>query len=174
MARQHVAFFRNLNVGQRGSPTTAQLVESFTRAGATDVATVRSNGTVVFRSSSPMRTRDQACSWLIRRTDWADVAPVRDARWVLEVADRLTATGDRAELAVYDARRDFPEPLPWRPAGAAITITAADRRHAVAVNDRPRTSYATPVLERLLGVPVTSRGAATVLRVAGLLAARGR
>jgi uncharacterized protein (DUF1697 family) len=174
MARQHVAFFRNLNVGQRGSPTTAQIVEAFTRAGATDVTSVRSNGTVLFRSTAPARTRDRVCSSLIRHTDWCDVAPVRDAPWVLALAERLRTLEGNAEVAVFDARRDFPQALPWRPEGARVTVVEADRRHALAVDDEPRTSYATPVLERLLGVPVTSRGAATLLRVADLLAARGR
>jgi uncharacterized protein (DUF1697 family) len=168
MAR-HVAFFRNLNVGQRGSPSTQQILDALTEAGATDVTSVRANGTVVFISSSPARTRDRACSLLILRTDWCDVAPVRPARWVLDLADRLAGAEGNAEVAFYDGRRDFPESLPWRPEAGRLTVVAADRRHAIAVNDEPRTSYATPVLERLLDLRVTSRGAATVLAVADRL-----
>ena len=174
MARQHVAFFRNLNLGQRGSPTRAQLLEAFEVAGATDVISVRSNGTVAFRSTAPVHTRDLVCSRLIEHTDWCDVAPVREATWVLELGERLAAVGGNGEVAFFDRRPEFPEPLPWRPEGGRVTVVAADRLHAVAVNDVARTSYATPVLERLLGVPVTSRGADTVLRVADLLAGRGR
>jgi hypothetical protein len=47
-----------------------------------------------------------------------------------------------------------------------VTVVRADRRHAVAVNDEPRTSYATPALEGLLGIRVTSRGLATMRRLA--------
>jgi hypothetical protein len=174
MARQHVAFFRNLNVGQRGSPSRAQLLDAFAAAGATDVVPVRANGTVAFRSSAPVHTRDLVCSRLIEHTDWCDVAPVRAATWVLALGERLAAVEGHVEVSFYDARRDVPVPLPWRPEGRRVTVVAADRRHAVAVNDVARTSYATPALEELLGVPVTSRGADTVLRVADLLAARGR
>ena len=174
MARQHVAFFRNLNVGQRGSPSRAQLLDAFAAAGATDVAPVRANGTVAFRSSAPVRTRELVCSHLIEHTDWCDVAPLRDATWVLALSEWLAAVDGNVEVSFYDARRDVPVTLPWRPEAGRVTVVAADRRHAVAVNDVARTSYATPVLERLLGVPVTSRGADTVLRVADLLAARGR
>jgi hypothetical protein len=174
MARQHVAFFRNLNLGQRGSPTRAQLLEAFEAAGADDVVSIRSNGTVAFRSTAPVRTRDLVCSRLIGHTDWCDVAPVRPATWVLALGERLAEVEGQVEVSFFDARGAFPVPLPWRPDGGRVTVVAADRRHAVAVNDWPRTSYATPVLERLLGVPVTSRGADTVLRVADLLAARGR
>ena len=174
MARQHVAFFRNLNLGQRGSPTRAQLLQAFEDAGAGDVVSVRSNGTVAFRSSAPVHTRDVVCSRLIQLTDWCDVAPVRDATWVLGVSERLAAVEGHAEVSLFESRRGFPAALPWRPDSGRLTVVAADRRHAIAVDDEPRTSDATPVLERLLGVPVTSRGAETVLRVADLLAARGR
>jgi hypothetical protein len=168
-AGRHVAFFRNLNLGQRGSPTKQQVLDAFAEAGATDVASVRVNGTVVFASSSPASTRDRVCSLLILRTNWCDVAPVRPARWIRGLADHLTGVDGNAEVAFYDSRHDFPEPLPWRPDRGRLTVVHADRRHAIAVNDEPRTSYATPVLERLLGLRVTSRGAATVLTVADRL-----
>jgi uncharacterized protein (DUF1697 family) len=168
MAR-HVAFFRNLNVGQRGSPSTQQILDAFAAAGATDATSFRSNGTVVFTSSSPAHTRDRVCSLLIQQTDWCDVAPVRPARWVLDLADRLADVEGNAEVAFYDGRHDFPEALPWRPESGRLTVVAADRRHAIAVDDEPRTSYATSVLERLLDLRVTSRGAATVLAVADRL-----
>ena len=166
MPGQHVAFFRNLNLGQRGSPTRAQLVAAFEEAGATDVVSVRVNGTVVFGSAAPIRTRDLVCALLARRTDWRDVAPVRSASWVTHLAGRLTTTDGNVEASLFDARHDFPATLPWRPESGRVTVVDADRRHAIAVDDDPRTSYATPVLEALLGLPVTSRGAATVLAVA--------
>jgi uncharacterized protein (DUF1697 family) len=169
MAGRHVAFFRNLNLGQRGSPTKAQLLDAFAEAGAVDVESFQVNGTIVFGSTSPVRTRDQACALLGERTDWGDVAPVRSAAWILRLADRLAAIEGNAEVSFYDARHDFRVPLPWRPETGRLTVVHADRRHAIAVNDRPRTSYATPTLERLLGVRVTSRGASTLLRLADRL-----
>jgi uncharacterized protein (DUF1697 family) len=170
MAGRHVAFFRNLNLGQRGSPTTQQVFDAFAEAGATGVGTVRVNGTVVFSSSSPARTRDLVCSLLARRSDWCDVAPVRTAGWVRRLAVELVLVEGNAEVSFFDSRHDFPEALPWRPAAGRLTVVRADRRHAISVNDEPRRSHATPVLERLLGVRVTSRGADTVLAVADRLA----
>jgi hypothetical protein len=70
---------------------------------------------------------------------------------------------------MYDLRADFPQSLPWRPSRGRVTVVRADRRHAVSVNDLPRTSYATPALESLLGRPVTSRGLSTMPRLAGRL-----
>jgi hypothetical protein len=126
---------------------------------------VRVNGTVAFRSAAPVRTRDRVCALLARRTDWSDVAPVRSAPWVGALAGRLATTGN-VEVSFFAARADFPAALPWRPEAGRVTVVHADRRHAIAVDDEPRTSYATPVLEGFLGLRVTSRGAATVLAVA--------
>jgi hypothetical protein len=169
MAGRNVAFFRNLNLGQRGSPTKAQLLEAFAEAGARDVESVGVNGTVVFSSSSPVRTRDRTCSWLIRHTDWCDIAPVRTRVWVRDLVVRLEELRGPVEVSFFDSGRDFPRPLPWRPEGGRLTVVAADRRHAISVNDQERTSFGTPTLERLLGLGVTSRGAATVLRLADRL-----
>ncbi len=166
---RHVAFFRNLNLGQRGSPTKAQMLAAFSDAGARDVESFQVNGTVMFSTSSPARTRDRACSWLIRHTDWCDVALVRPRTWVLELTDRLEPVEGNAEVSFFDVRREFPHPMPWRPDTGRLTVVAADRRHAIAVNDEERRSYATPTLERLLGTPVTSRGAGTVRRLADRL-----
>ncbi len=168
MAR-HVAFFRNLNLGQRGSPTRDQLLAAFEDARATDVTSFQVNGTVVFRASAPVHTMDVVRSYLFVQTEWHDVAPVRPARWVLDLVAASTDVGDRAEVSLYDLRADFPEPLPWRPSRGRLTVVRADRRHAVSVNDVPHTSYATPALESLLGRPVTSRGLSTMQRLADRL-----
>ena len=165
MAR-HVAFFRNLNLGQRGSPTGDQLLAAFEDARATEVSSFQVNGTVVFRASAPVRTVDLVRSYLFVQAEWRDVAPVRPARWVLDLVDASTDVGDRAEVSMFDLRADFREALPWRPSRGRVTVVRADRRHAVSVNDLPRTSYATPALESLLDRPVTSRGLSTMQRLA--------
>ena len=41
----------------------------------------------------------------------------------------------------------------------------ASSRHALVLNHRERRSNGTPVLEELLGVPATSRGVPTLLRL---------
>ena len=163
---RHVAFFRNLNLGQRGSPTRDQLLAAFEEARATEVTSFQVNGTVIFRASAPVHTMDLVRSYLVSRTEWHDVAPVRSARWVIDLVAAATDVGERAEVSLYDQRADFPEPLPWRPSRGRVTVIRADRRHAVSVNDLPHTSYATPALESLLGRPVTSRGLSTMQRLA--------
>ena len=48
---------------------------------------------------------------------------------------------------------------------AGLTVVRADALHAVSLNDLERTSGATWALERRLGMPVTSRGVPTMLRL---------
>jgi uncharacterized protein (DUF1697 family) len=166
MARRHVAFFRNLNLGQRGSPSRDQLLAAFADAHATEVSPFQVNGTVVFRASEATRVVDLVCASLSREVGWLDIAPVRRATWVRELVDHVGDVGDNAEISLYDDTRDFPEPLPWRPERGRVTVVRADRMHAVAVNDEPRTSYATPELEGLLGIKVTSRSLSTMRKLA--------
>src|SRR4051794_12190160 len=166
MSRRHVAFFRNLNLGQRGSPTREALLAAFEEARAAEISSFQVNGTVIFRASAPTHTLDLVRSYLLTQTDYRDVASVRTARWVLDLVDATAGLGEHAEVSLFQARADLPVALPWRPDRGRVTVVRADRRHAVSVNDLARTSYATPELERLLGVRVTSRGLSTLQRLA--------
>ncbi|MEO6942062.1 MAG: hypothetical protein ABI238_01115 [Terrimesophilobacter sp.] len=49
-----VAFFRNLNQGQRGCPTSATLDGAFAAAGASGIDLFQSDGTVVFSAHDPV------------------------------------------------------------------------------------------------------------------------
>ncbi|WP_374315875.1 hypothetical protein [Microbacterium sp.] len=51
-----MAFFRNVNQGQRGHPFTADLLAAFTDAGFPDAVPFQSNGTVIFHSGAPAGT----------------------------------------------------------------------------------------------------------------------
>jgi hypothetical protein len=165
MARRHVAFFRNLNHGQRGSPTRDQLLAAFAAAHATEVTPYHVNGTVIFRASEPTRVVDLVRA-MLSEAGWSDIAPVRRATWVRNLVDQVHEVGNDAEVSFYDSQRDFPEPLPWRPGSGRVTVVQADRLHAVSMNDEPRTSYATPALEALLGIKVTSRALSTMRKLA--------
>lgn len=154
-----VAFFRNLNQGQRGHPSTQLLLEAFAVSGARGARGVRGNGTVVFDADDPEGCLAGILAHLHALCDWQDVAFVRDLAWAADRADELVVHGD--ELSVFDG------PPPAVPlAGRGCTVVAAGPGYAITANDLPRTSQATPTLERALGVPVTSRGASTIALVA--------
>ena len=93
---------------------------------------------------------------------YADAAIARPAPWILDLE---LDTGPHAEVSLFDGPDPFPEPLPWDVPGAGLTVVRADALHAVSLNDIERTSGATYALERRLGMPVTSRGVPTMLRL---------
>ena len=155
-----VAFFRNLNQGQRGQVTTAQLVDALVSSGAVGVRPVRGNGTVIFDTEDAETCLAAALEQLARASAWRDVAFARDADWLAERAGEFPAHTDPSmlELSLFDGV--LAAPLPH--AGKGCTVIRAADGYAITVNDRPGTSQATPTLERALGTPVTSRAATTV------------
>ncbi len=168
-----VAFFRNLNLGQRRSrsPTRPELLEAFEQAGAKSATSFQVNGTVVFEADGdPQGLADRAVALLTLVCGYDDAVLVRPVSWVLELD--LDDVVSNAEVSFFDAP-SFPESLPWTPEHGGLTVERADGRHAVSVNDLERSSGATWVLERLLGVPVTSRGVPTMQRLTAKLRSAG-
>ncbi len=165
-----VAFFRNLNLGQGWSPTRPQLVEAFERAGATEVVSFQGNGTVLFAAHAPTRVLPLVLDTLRALTGYDDLGVVRRADWCAELADRITGLefldDEEGEVALFDSRQPLPVELPWQsPKG--LRILAGDHRHAITGWRRARGGgNATPVLQELTGVKVTSRGTPTMLRLA--------
>ena len=96
----------------------------------------------------------------------AEVRRVAAALASLDVPDEAAA-----EVTFYDARRPFPHALPWWSDDGRIEVVVAGRRHAISVfrPDGRGGSPASRVLQQAVGVKGTSRGAATVLRVAARL-----
>jgi len=164
MTATSVAFFRNLNVGQRRSPTRDQLLDAFAAEGATDVLSHQSNGTVAFSApADPQGLADAVAERLPSVCDYADLAVVRSVEWLRDLG--LDGVPDGCELTLFDGPSPFPEPLPWDPGRGDVTVLAADHLHAIVQNHVERRSNGTPVVEWRLGVPATSRGVGTVQRL---------
>ena len=159
-----VAFFRNLNLGQPRSPRRVQLVDAFAGLGASDVLSHQSNGTVAFTcAGDPQLLADDVAVDLGPLCQYADVVLVRSVAWLSGLG--LDALPDGCELTLFDIADAFPEPLPWDPGHGDVTVVAADDRHALVRNHVERRSNGTPVIERRLGVPATSRGVGTIQRL---------
>jgi hypothetical protein len=158
-----VAFFRNLNLGQHGSPTRAQLLAAMESAGACEAASFQVNGTVVLTAEDPQAVADEAAARLTGACGYADVVLVRPLDWLAALG--LEEVTGNAEVTLFDGPAVFPEPLPWVPERGDVTVLSADGRHAVVLNHRERRSNGTPVIERRLGVRATSRGIPTLLRL---------
>jgi hypothetical protein len=159
-----VAFFRNLNLGQRRSrsPSRVELVDAFLRAGAAEAMSFQVNGTVIFDCHGDAQAlAGEAVQLLTPVCGYDDAVIVRPALWILEL--ELT-DAPNAEVSFFDGPERFPEHLPWT-SGSGVTVIRADARHALSHNDLEKTSGATWTLERLLGMPVTSRGVPTMARL---------
>lgn len=168
---RHVAFVRNLNQGQRGHVTTAELVAAFVEAGCHDPVPFQSNGTVVFEGDAE-RAQDAALALTAHAGVEREVFTLTLDRVREIVSDHSPAPdANRRELTVH---RGGPITI-----NTATQAEAAHRRCAlldsgdgwtVTVNERERESNATPTLERLTGAPATSRGLPTLIRLVGSLA----
>ncbi len=170
-----MAFFRNLNLGQRRShsPTRPELLDAFAAAGATDPTSFQVNGTVVYDAEDDGRSvAARAIGLLTPVCGYDDTVVVRTLDWVLEL--ELDDTAPNSEIAFFDGPDPFPEQLPWEAPGAGLTVVRADQWHAVCVNDVQRTSGATRALEKRLGVKVTSRGVPTIQRLQARFGHRAR
>jgi len=174
-AATSVAFFRNLNLGQRRSrsPTRPELLEAFEQAGAISAVSFQTNGTVIFDAGrrSPQPLADRAVELLMPVCGYDDMVAVRPVDWLGELD--LDDVPDRAEVSFFEGPDPFPEPLPWELPGRGLVVIRADGRHAVSVNDPAGSSGATWVLEDRLGVKVTSRGVPTMRRLHVKLSRQG-
>lgn len=160
---RQVAFVRNLNQGQRGHVSTAELLAAFRAAGCEDPHAFRSNGTVVF-GGDPGSAAD-AVGVLAARTG------VGREVFVVALGQLVDIVSDHADTP--DAhRRELTLHAPVTIADDERTAREAARRRcrvlqtgpgwAVLVNERERESNATPVLERITGAPASSRGIPTL------------
>ncbi|MBX3092767.1 MAG: hypothetical protein KF801_09720 [Cryobacterium sp.] len=158
-----VAFFRNLNQGQRGSPSSDDLRLAFEEASATQTVLVRSNGTVMFTATDPDACVSAVLATLHSGSEWQDVAFARPRAEIRELAlefdPGLEGIG-RMELSLFDHSVVLAGELPI--AGRRCEIVRAGAGFAICRNDRDGESNAVPTLEALLGAKVTSRSLPTV------------
>lgn len=167
---QQVAFFRNVNQGQRGQPRTADLLDAFRDAGIADAVAFQSNGTILFT------TDDVSDAVVVDVTSrlTARALPVSQifTRPFAFVQGVVARYGDRSntrrfELTLFRDGQLIPD-------GSAAMQEARRRRcelvdhgpgWAVICNDRDRQSNGTPMIEAVLAVQATSRGLPTLERL---------
>lgn len=170
---RRVVFVRNVNLGQRGQPSTADLLRAFAAAGASDAVSVQSNGTVVVESTDPSTLAEAVEDALeaatgIRREVFALPLTVI-ASIVTEHA--VGPAASRCEVSVYEGSgfdAGSPVARDAQRRGRCRVLSVGDHEGAawaVVLNDAERQSNGTPVVERIMGGPATSRSLATLRRV---------
>lgn len=164
-----VAFLRNVNQGQRGHPSTADILAGFADAGCRDAVPFQSNGTIVFESEDPAAVIEKVVPSIAARTGLE-----RDAFWIpfdalVAVVDAHAPTPDphRHEFTLHgDDRIDRADPDVIREAAhRRCEIVATGPGWALTRNERDGDGNATPVIERLTGGRATSRGLPTLVRL---------
>jgi len=164
---QFVAFFRNVNQGQRGHPSTADLLTAVHATGATDAFAFRSNGTVVFDSGDI----DSVAGALQREQLSGREVFVRPATFFESLMHlKGSPLESRLEVTIFDSETSLTE-------ADADVVHDAERRGrceivesgagwALVLNHSERQSNGTPVVERIIGGPATSRGLSTLIGLA--------
>jgi len=170
------AFFRNTNLGRVGSPTRAQLEQAFLDSGASTATSFQVNGTLVFEAASAKSAlnilhaaaealrsvaapREPGCVRslaALRRLPWSEVFAGFDAADVheLTVSFACGRVNSRFALPQSSERKD-------------AVVLWLQRDNALSVTRRIRSGPGSPnmLLERLTGVPFTSRSLGTIQRL---------
>ena len=166
---RHIAFLRNVNQGQRGHPSTGDILDAFADAGAHDAVAFQANGTVVFTADDPQTVVDDAMEALAARS-----GVVRDAFWmplpdITAIVEAHAGQPDaaRRELTLHGGGvLDRADPQVSRVAAhRRCEIVDAGPGWIVSTNEADRESNATPVAELVSGTRATSRGLPTLVRL---------
>ncbi|WP_404431699.1 DUF1697 domain-containing protein [Microbacterium lacus] len=166
---QHVAFFRNVNQGQRGHPSTADLVGAFAAAGCPDAVPFQSNGTLVFAATDPEAVLPHAIIALADRTGLEREGFGMPLPALARIVDAHAGEADarRRELTLHTgAIIDLSDPDVEREAAhRRCTVVHSGPGWGVFLNERDHESNGTAVVERLTGARATSRGIPTLVRL---------
>ena len=166
---EHVAFLRNVNQGQRGQPSTADIVAAFGAAGASDIRTFQSNGTVVCASSTPDDVGDRVPEHLATSSGFGALVFTRELVFIEQVVERHAGAADfvRHELTLFapDAVPADEAELARQASKRRCAVVEHGAGWAVVANDADRQSNGTPTIEAAAGTPASSRGLPTLLRL---------
>lgn len=184
MTFTHVALYRAMNLGHRGSPVRAELEAALLAAGAQAVRSFQTNGTVlldvgpgddgaaeaVVRSAAPLLAERSGYTHAALVRPLADVAAAIDGDPFALTRDERTY---RDTLTFVDGGEPLPADLPWTDPRDLLDLVAARPGVVLAVVRGGPGTGGDPnsVVERLTGGVATTRTLGTVRR---LLAAAAR
>ena len=173
---RYVAFFRNVNLGQPKSPTKTQLESALVEAGASFASSFRTNGTAVIEADSGQVAGEivaRACQKLLLVCGLEQPAYVCS----LEHLADLVAANPFADVdpdGVYQFSASFMPAealasleLPLRSPHGDVEVLRVMSETALSVSRKLMSSPgdATPFLEKILRVPVTTRSWNTIVNL---------
>jgi len=175
---KYAVFFRNLNLGRPNCPSRAQFEEAFVRAGAASAASFLTNGTMVFTTGPGTRPRKvlaSACQRLRAVCGLREPAFIRSVDYLAELVGQHPFAGVDPD-AVYERCVSLLHPdsgvlpaLPLVSRRGDVRILKSTGTEALSVSLKVGNTPGSPnaYLERLLGLPATTRSWNTVVRLVG-------
>jgi uncharacterized protein (DUF1697 family) len=171
-----VAFVRNVNLGQPKSPTRAQLEDAFLQSGASIATSFLSNGTLIYsvsRRGLAQKTANRAREILQNVCGLKEPIFVCSFQHLVDLVDEdpfssfsdSTITGQA--ISFFDPKLGDLVTAPIDSERNDYTIFRIGEGNALSVlrEVNGKTGYPTPVLEKVLNSPVTTRGWRTILRM---------
>ena len=172
-----VAFFRNLNLGQRLAPSRSELELAFLEAGATSAASFQTNGTVVFNARSlkaGMKAVRLACEQFERTNGFTEPAFVRSWDYLVAMVERRPfeshkdATVHAHAVTFLHAEADLSIDLPTRTSRGDVRIVEYTASEILCASYKTGANTAgspNVFAERLFGLPATTRVWSTIERL---------
>ena len=172
----YVALLRNVNLGQPKSPTRAQLESAFLHAAASTAASFLSNGTLVFSvapSQSAQETADHACEYLSRVCGLNEPAFTHSLHELAQFVAKDPFSGfDNVHVAERAATffapmagKVVPTPIESARKDCLVFRVEAGVAFSVTWEVNGKIGYPTPVLEKALNQPATTRSWTTIVRL---------
>ncbi|MDJ0315624.1 DUF1697 domain-containing protein [Arthrobacter antibioticus] len=167
---KHVAFFRYVNFGKLGSPTSKDLVDAF---GGPDMArNHQTNGTIIFHSDTP-KALTRAAVAKLRASGFSQeviVRPLGDLVRIVAEQSVVPAeeTLHKIMVSFFDyCHTELPREVPFQSTNGLVETRRLTQQYAISACwiKRRTVGDATVLLERVLGVPVTSRTMGTLERL---------
>lgn len=173
---KHAVFFRNLNLGRANCPDRVQLESAFMSAGADTAASFLTNGTLVFSSKNQASARKvlaRACRTLQAECGLREPAYLREVAHLGELVagDPFTSVAPGSVYACcvsfLPAACTAPATWPRSSARGDVEILSITKTEVFSISRQIMKSPGSPnaFLEKLLGVPVTTRNWTTVVRL---------
>lgn len=173
---KYAAFFRNLNLGRPNCPTKLQLETAFLAAGAESASSFLSNGTLVFSVKTSLgadKVLALACLALQAECGLKEPAYIRRVDYLAElVALDPFAAADRS--SVYECCVSFLHSeiatlpaVPLESKRGDVEVLRFTSSEALSLSRKVGQSPGSPnaFLEKLFGLPATTRNWNTVVRL---------
>jgi len=172
-----VAFFRNLNLGQRLAPSREELELGFLEAGASSAKSFQTNGTVIFQARSlrsGLKVVRFACEQFEGRNGFTEPAFVRSWDYLAALVERQPFASEKDPMVhahavtFLHAESDLSIDLPAQTPRGDVRVVEYTEGEILCASYKTGANMAgspNVFAERLFGLPATTRVWGTIERL---------